>query len=299
MQDTLLTPRQAAAAVGVSESSVRRWCDQGRLPGQRTAGGHRRIQLGALLEFARKSGMQVSMAAAQGARDKGGRRVSDRELLARAHHCAMVGDDIGFSRLVADTIGSGMSLATVCDRMIAPVLHLLGEQWSREEIDIYQEHRATETVLDVLARASTLVPAIAEGAPLVVCCSFDADVYAIAPRMLTLAAREAGFRPVHLGPNTPLSSICRAISDLRPALVALSVSYTADEHRLVSDIRSLKQHCESSGTALAIGGRSLDEDVRRQVTADFFGDTMEHLRSFAASLRLRIHDREARHESAT
>lgn len=49
--DELLTTRQVAAELQVSESSVKRWCDQGIIPTQRTAGGHRRIGRADLQEF--------------------------------------------------------------------------------------------------------------------------------------------------------------------------------------------------------------------------------------------------------
>ena len=51
----LLTPRQVSRAIGVSESSVKRWCDKGTIPTRYTAGGHRRIMLGGLLDFLRES----------------------------------------------------------------------------------------------------------------------------------------------------------------------------------------------------------------------------------------------------
>lgn len=39
----VLTPPEAARLLGASPDSVRRWCEQGRLPGYRTPGGHWRI----------------------------------------------------------------------------------------------------------------------------------------------------------------------------------------------------------------------------------------------------------------
>jgi excisionase family DNA binding protein len=45
----LVTPKQVAQAINVSESSLKRWCDQGLLTAIRTAGGHRRLALAAAL----------------------------------------------------------------------------------------------------------------------------------------------------------------------------------------------------------------------------------------------------------
>ena len=39
----ILTPTEAARLLGASPDSVRRWCEQGRIPGYRTPGGHWRI----------------------------------------------------------------------------------------------------------------------------------------------------------------------------------------------------------------------------------------------------------------
>jgi excisionase family DNA binding protein len=55
MQNTL-SPRELAAAVGVSESSLKRWADEGRVKVARTAGGHRRIELAEAVRFIRQSG---------------------------------------------------------------------------------------------------------------------------------------------------------------------------------------------------------------------------------------------------
>ena len=58
--ESLLSPREVAVALGVSESSVKRWVDLGELAALRTAGGHRRItraeavRFGALHCFARR-----------------------------------------------------------------------------------------------------------------------------------------------------------------------------------------------------------------------------------------------------
>ena len=48
-----LSPRELARALGVSESSLKRWADDGKIRFSRTVGGHRRIAVSDALQFAR------------------------------------------------------------------------------------------------------------------------------------------------------------------------------------------------------------------------------------------------------
>ncbi len=58
MQDQL-SPRQFAEAIGVSESSVRRWADGGQIRMTRTAGGHRKIHRKEAIRFVREAACEV------------------------------------------------------------------------------------------------------------------------------------------------------------------------------------------------------------------------------------------------
>lgn len=287
MPDILLTPRQAAVAAGVSESSARRWCDQERLAIERTPGGHRRIRLSALVKFARENGIQLDVSAALGTRGRGGKQVSLDDLLKRVYACATVGDEAGLRGLIADAVGAGNTLASVCDDLLAPVLHRVGEEWSTGALDVFQEHCTTECILDALAMAKDLLPVPDRNAPLALSCALGQDVYAVAPRMASLVTREAGFRTAHLGPNTPTFAIQAALGEFRPALLTISLSYAADESQTIRQLRTLGNCCRKHDAYLAVGGRALNDRVRRAIKADFFGDTMEHLSNFATGLHRR------------
>ena len=57
MSAKLLSPRDLSDAFGVSESTIKRWVDAGRIPAARTKGGHRRVTLDDAQAFVRAEGI--------------------------------------------------------------------------------------------------------------------------------------------------------------------------------------------------------------------------------------------------
>jgi putative two-component system response regulator len=57
----LATLQEAASAVGVSPSTLRRWADEGRIPAVRTAGGHRRFTLDAVRRLCDERGRKQAV----------------------------------------------------------------------------------------------------------------------------------------------------------------------------------------------------------------------------------------------
>ena len=70
--------------------------------------------------------------------------------------------------------------------------------------------------------------------------------------------------------------------------------YKPEGHELVKvfdgDVRkelaeaALSQTCVTTGTALAVGGRALTEDLRKRMTYSAYCDNMQHLEAFANTL---------------
>lgn len=51
LQKTRLRIDEAAALLDVHQNTVRRWVDEGKLAGVRTAGGHRRVRTESILKY--------------------------------------------------------------------------------------------------------------------------------------------------------------------------------------------------------------------------------------------------------
>ena len=54
-----ISPKEFAAAIGSSESSLKRWLDQGVIPCTKTPGGHRRIEVNEAIKYVRTSDLTV------------------------------------------------------------------------------------------------------------------------------------------------------------------------------------------------------------------------------------------------
>jgi excisionase family DNA binding protein len=60
-EDRQITLQAAAATLAISPSRLRRWADEGRIPSQRTAGGHRRFSLAAVRRLAAENGVRPTV----------------------------------------------------------------------------------------------------------------------------------------------------------------------------------------------------------------------------------------------
>ncbi len=256
---THYSPKSVAAAIGVSEASLKRWCDRGLLAFSKTAGGHRRIGRADVFDFLRRTGQRVVNPAILDLPANG--PVAPTNLttaLAQGHEEQV-------RREIYDAWLAGKTLAQICDELLAPSFVDLGQAWEHGQVDVYEERRACEICQNVLYELiRTLRPERAE-APLALGATLVGDPYTLPNLMVQLTLRELGWRAIGLGAGLNAETLVRAIERERPRLFWLSVSSVADEAFLYSECQAIWKACQDAGTLLVIGGRALDSARRRQL----------------------------------
>jgi excisionase family DNA binding protein len=285
-EQTLLTPAQAARSLGLSESTVRRLCDDGSIESLRTDGGHRRIRPSAVAAYARSHAVPESAAQARGAAGRGGRRANEQELSRRTTEALLHGDALLLRRLLSELSLSGESAATIADRLLAPALAELGQRWCDGELSVYREHRASEQVLAAVSEARERY-APAPRARRALCAAPEADPNSLAAAMASWVLAEAGYASVLLGADVPFDALCEAVVDLGPQLLVLSISHVEELKSFRVGCRRLFSETRRAGCALAIGGRALTAELKHMLSADFFGDSLSELDEYARSLSSR------------
>lgn len=285
MSKELLTPHRVALAIGVSESSLKRWCDRGAIPVVRTPGGHRRIPLHGVLEFLRSGQHQLVRPEVLGlppATGKGQWVVERAAVLLRAALGAC--DEDRVRQLVFDVHLAGHPVSVLCDRVIAPAFHDLGNGWDSGAVEIYRERCACETVENALRELRDALPQPSDDGPLAIGGTPGGDIYRLPTRMAEVVLRARGWRSRSLGTNLPFSSLAEAIEQFRPRLFWLSVSSVNTDEAFLDGCSALCQVASSLGTAIVIGGRGVDDALRRRLPQAAIHDSMQHLEATALEL---------------
>jgi len=293
----LLTPKQVATAIGVSESSVKRWCDKGIIHTQYTAGGHRRIDLAGLMQFLRANKYEIHRPEVLGLPSTTGRteRVLNRavENLTQA---LVVGDEEQVRRIVLDLYVAEHSVSAICDQAIAPAFERIGELWECGEAEVYQERRGCELARLVLREIRSLIPAPPADALRAIGGAPEGDQYNLATTMAEVVLRDAGWNAASLGDNLPFATLAAAIEQQRPRIFWLSCSHLMSVPEFLRNYHHLYDEF-GMNVAFVVGGRALTEPVRQQMKYAAYCDNMQHLEAFAQTLAMSAAEQQQRKRS--
>lgn len=297
MKNTL-SPKELASAIGVSESSLKRWADDGRLAVNRTVGGHRRISLQEAIRFAREANLPVlrpevlglpELAAARAAR---GQKSGDATALLTEKLLQGYTDEA--RAIILELYLAGKSVAFLCDHTIRHAMAEIGKLYRHREDGILIEHRATDAciqslnVLRHLIERPTQPPTDTQdrdpnasppdAPPIAVGGAPAGDPYLLASIMATVVLADLGYKSVNLGPDTPIRTLALTIDTYLPRLVWLSCS-VPESMPAASALTTLCDRAAAIDAQVVLGGRGLGNAP--SVSNLHVFDTMTEFGSFA------------------
>lgn len=271
-----LSPRQFAEAIGVSESSVRRWADDGRIKITRTAGGHRRIPRTEAIRFIREQDTPVvspdlfQLEDSTADTDRGA-QVARTDL----YDALRRGDGRTACNLVERMYVEGSSVAEICDGPLRQAMQKIGSMWPADERAILVEHRATNICVEALhqLRRSMATPPNTQlvavgGAP-------ERDPFVLPSLMVATVLADVGFDAVNLGPNTPLDVLTQSASEMKATLAWISVTAVMPRVWYETSIPDAVRQLREQATQCVTGGQS----VRRHLLPN--DPSVHHFRSLS------------------
>ncbi len=284
-----LTPRELAQAVGASESSVKRWVDDGSIRATKTSGGHRRIPIGEVVRFIRSSQAVLVRPDLLGLYDVaaidsalGG---DEAEAL---FEFLKAGEAEKAKGLILTQYMNGSSVAQIFDDTLRTAMSDIGELWGHDEEGIFVEHRATEIAIQAVMRLRSVLAngprrATAVGG------SVPGDIYRLPTLCAATVLEAAGLEAVNLGPNIPLPSLELAVDRLGVSLVWLSVSTRKLPDKLGDDIRRFADGLAGRGIPVVVGGRSVKALKLRSAGNLRAGGSMAELEAIALGMQFSVH----------
>lgn len=259
--------------LGVHESSIKRWCDQDALSCDYTPGGHRRLDLETVLEFAAANvadapilGLGDDAAKAWMGSEKLLRERDGRPLVLLAYEWLMIGDRDKLANLLVFLLSQGHSRPILFDCILAPLTHKIGSEWKAGVIGVGDEHRMMQQVFDALQKVRN--DAVPADAPVALVATCEGCRHEFGAMMVRLTLEAQGWRVIYLGGDVPMEDIAAQQRRANARLICISLVpplVQSDVHRT---IRALSAHYDkSTDVRLALGGAA---------TSGLYLNGMEH-----------------------
>ena len=281
----LLSPRALADAVGVGESSIKRWADSGQIQITRTSGGHRRIQLKEAIRFIREAGLEVVKHTHLGLSIPSERDLSDASLEMLLKEALLEGDQERATQLVQALYLEGCSVGTICDGPFSSALVHTGQLWRENAEDgILIEHRCTVIAIRALEQLRSIAALSTANAPTAIGGALSGDQSQLPSLMATAVLEARGFRAVNLGGNTPTATFEAGIKAHSPALVWVSINHIECADLAQKSIQEIAEYSRERGIQVIVGGRGCDGLNMKSASNLFIARSISDLESFARGM---------------
>ncbi|MBS2026761.1 MAG: cobalamin-dependent protein [Deltaproteobacteria bacterium] len=160
-----------------------------------------------------------------------------------------------------------LGLAHLYEAVVTPALREIGERWVSNQLSVADEHVATALAQSAIAAIYPRVRWPPRGPPALVGC-VEGERHEIGARMVADLLALDGWSEVFLGSDTPLESLADKVRELRPRLVALSVTLPKNREQARRTAAVLRE--ASPGTRLILGGAGVSREAAAELGFDAF-----------------------------
>ena len=203
--------REAAGALGVHYQTAYWWVRQGLLPARKVGRGYAVSEADvAALAARRRLGAEPARPI----------RVRDWAAQSAALYAALASGEETAARHQVERLAAGVRVIDLCEKVIAPALRRIGDDWAAGRISIAQEHRAS-AICERLLAAHARQPA---GRPhgTAVVATPPGERHSLPALMAAACLREDRWLVHHLASDLPVEEVTRLADQAGARLVVLS-----------------------------------------------------------------------------
>jgi MerR family transcriptional regulator, light-induced transcriptional regulator len=203
--------REAALALGVHYQTAYGWVRQGVLPARKVGRG-----------YAISDDAVAALAARRRAGREPARPIRVRDWTAQAHglYLAIADGEENVARHRLTRLAAGVSVADLCQQVIAPALRRIGADWQAGQVSIAQEHRASAICERLLATHARQPGGRPRGTAVVA--TPAGERHGLPALMAAACLREDRWIVHHLAADLPTGEVIRLADQVGADLVVLS-----------------------------------------------------------------------------
>lgn len=289
MPSPVFTPKEVAQALGVSESSVKRWVDRGQLAAAKTAGGHRKVPLASVAAFVRRTGQALADPAALGMVATTS-KATPHEAVSELFDNLIAGRESAVRELVLGYYQRGESIARIGDELIGPAFGRIGDDWEAANLQVHQERRACEVMMAVLHELRRWLEPPGPTAPIALVGTPHQDFAEVPARLVELTLLAVGWRVTMAGSGLPLTELRGAALATKARLICVSATHLTNLDWFIAQCNNeLVQPLQAASRGgpppkIVVGGTALPCDVSDRLEVDLVGRSLAELVGFQASL---------------
>lgn len=153
----------------------------------------------------------------------------------------------------SDLVGS----AAVAQRVIAPLLHKIGELWADGGLEIAHEHLGTAVLRRFLDRGNADRNPT-NNAPGILMTTLSGERHELGALLAATAAIDSGWAVTYLGPDLPAQQAAAAARQRGLRAVAISIVSPDDLDAIAAELATLRRHL-GGDTRVIVGGRRAHE----------------------------------------
>ena len=180
------------------------------------------------------------------------------------------GDRRRATRLILDALDRGDDVRELYLHVLLPAQSELGRMWLANEINVAEEHFASQTtkmVMSQLLPRATLQPA---NGKTMIAAAVAGNQHDIGLQAVADFFEIDGWRTVLLGANVPARDLVQAVDCFSADLLGLSVSQTTQFEAVKTTIQAVRGSARATEVKILLGGRAFTDpnDLPKELGAD-------------------------------
>lgn len=180
-------------------------------------------------------------------------------------------DDAGAWRVIEAALSSGVSAPDIYTDVITPALREVGTKWANGEIDVAQEHAASQIARRIVARLSPRMSRRGVRRGTVVVGSTATELHDLPISIFADLLRSRHFDVIDLGGNLPPESFASAVRSANDVVAAaIGVTTPGQEEEVARTVAAIR---DASHVPILIGGAGVTSEVARTLGADAVATT--------------------------